>query len=204
MKFDHRGRVIYGVAGVLLVCLIAVRMRQTQAIRTEEAHLDERFTRQEIAARTEQLCRVVMPQIGELRLSPEYVGPQLQRGTLQNCWFVMCHDAAGDPVASVAWNADTGALWSFARQKEPLAMDGQEKLSRKAAVKCAWQWLCRLGVAVPLSQWRLAGVPEWNERAWFVCWKTEGQAASVLLDDRTGALRCLRCWSPRPLLTSAE
>jgi hypothetical protein len=198
MKFYHRRLAACVVLTGLAVSVLVVSVHKAGKKKAEQSISYGRFTWKEIAARSEALCRLVIPAIGSLTYSPERMALPLPGRSAEKYWSVTVRNDAGQEVAHITWDAHTGALWYYSRP-DILPPGSQPKpMSRRAAVENAWQWMRTTGIAAPHSRWRLINETCRDGDIWMVFWQGENRKAEIYIGAQNGELMIARSWGQPP------
>jgi hypothetical protein len=199
MKFNHGRLVACAVLTALAVSVPVVTVHKAGKKKGVPSYSYGRFTWNEIAARSEALCRRVMPTTGDLTFLPERITLPLPGRSAGKYWSVTARDAAGQDIAHMTWEAQTGALWFYSRPDLPTSGSQTKSMNRRAAVENAWEWMRTTGIAAPHSRWKLTHEACRDGDIWMVFWQGEQRKAEIYLEAHTGELIIARSWNRTPL-----
>jgi hypothetical protein len=177
---------------ILIVVAVLGIIYRARQVKAEQSHPFGRFTEQQIIARTEPLCRLVAPDITNLRLSAMPRSGQASDGGTERFWCVEYEDATEQRFLCFWWEADTGELQKVCNRLRLPQGARRRLLSRQEATQTAWAWMEALGIRQQAKEWHLREAPTRFKERWNTVWLAEGRRLFFALDAYSGQVSILQ------------
>jgi hypothetical protein len=181
------------VAGGLLISTLIVLV-YAQGVRHERDLMAARvrpygcLTAQQAIDGAMPILHSLLPAGDSGYVAAETAEERMPEGITHRYWEVNCGSAAGNLMARVVRDADTGAISRVSRLisgPEALGRHTAPPISARQAIRSAQSWLYMLGITARSHQER---PPSRTQNCWFVVLNAADLKASLILDAYTSKL----------------
>ena len=185
------------LSGVLLVngLWLWSQRRPEEPAPDEGGGPSRRYTREQMLARSEPICRALAPQETALRLEAERNDAAPSEQSSGRYWDVYARGASGEHVLYLKWDEDTGEVWMASCRNDLPIQDEGPPLPEQEIVRAGRKCLHVLWARPDGAPWRLvqikAPVPGDLNRE--MLWRRSRHSARIIVNRYTGALFLAKC-----------
>ena len=184
----------------LFLCLgMVVYLARVAQIRRLNAQLSQtygHFTAQQMLDRSMALTPSIVPEVAGLQMFAHLELLPNLKGVGELRWIVEFTDQAGNQIANIHWNANSGRVCRVVRDRHYLPNYRGRTFSKEYAAQIARRYLSLADSPESTLSWQLADRPYYEPslKRWTFRFRAEAQRAYVQVDETVEDMTVIQFW----------